>query len=329
MIVSAVVDPSCFGPGGVVDELTKRDAILFLDGIVQNGVLLDVPGRKLLSGALSAVGRVGTPLGQRVAGLLQELGTNHKRYIVCCDHPSLPGLQLRTVCDMCAALARLLQPDVIVTIPANVASIEQAVQHATPVLAVGNVDGSQYEMTRRALLHNAFPFDQLPPPEIEERIGRIVRYTHALRLYDYQMITTEGRARRFLDGIRFIVQLWERHCLVGAPRARCVELYTVGNKQTYTRQGFLSAQDAMARLQARIVAPLQVTVQAQVRGHVKEDSDGIFHPRGFEGKGRVFTLDPGFDAMDATGPIRRCLLQRGDTATEVHFAECRGLKDAR
>ena len=45
MIVSAVVDPLCFGPGGVFDELTKRGCDFLSHGIIQNGVLLDGPGR--------------------------------------------------------------------------------------------------------------------------------------------------------------------------------------------------------------------------------------------------------------------------------------------
>ena len=55
MIVSAVVDPSAFGPLGITDELSKREAIAFLHGIIDNGVLLDEPTRALLREALIEV----------------------------------------------------------------------------------------------------------------------------------------------------------------------------------------------------------------------------------------------------------------------------------
>ena len=52
MIVSAVADPEAFGPAGIHDKLSRREAIGFLNGIVQNGILLDGPTKELLRASI-------------------------------------------------------------------------------------------------------------------------------------------------------------------------------------------------------------------------------------------------------------------------------------
>ena len=90
MIVSAVVDPSAFGPLGITDELSKREAIAFLHGIIDNGVLLDEPTRALLREALIEVSQLNTRMGQRIQLLLLEIQTQHKKFVVTCDRTRWP-----------------------------------------------------------------------------------------------------------------------------------------------------------------------------------------------------------------------------------------------
>ena len=52
MIVSAIADPSIFGPACITDELTSREVVGFLRGILQNGVLLSDPSRQLVRDAM-------------------------------------------------------------------------------------------------------------------------------------------------------------------------------------------------------------------------------------------------------------------------------------
>lgn len=72
MIVSAVADPTAFGPSGITDELSKREAIAFLRGIISNGVLLDEPTKELLRLAIFEVSQLGTNMGQRIQLLLGD-----------------------------------------------------------------------------------------------------------------------------------------------------------------------------------------------------------------------------------------------------------------
>ena len=82
MIVSAVADPSAFGPLGISDELAKREAIAFLQGIIMNGVLLDEPTKELLREALREASQLGTRMGQRIQLLLTEIRKQHKKLVV-------------------------------------------------------------------------------------------------------------------------------------------------------------------------------------------------------------------------------------------------------
>jgi hypothetical protein len=141
-----------------------------------------------------------------------------------------------------------------------------------------------------------------------------------LRLYDYRMLT---RPSKYRDGIQFVLVIWMKWCVVGSSSSRTAELYTVGNTQT--QGGFVTGAEAKARLDNDIVARVKVACSCHSTGHVMDDAPRIFHARGFEAKKRAFTIDPGFDALGASGPVRRCLL-KADVAAETHFEQCRMLR---
>ncbi|GIW83133.1 MAG: hypothetical protein KatS3mg105_4940 [Gemmatales bacterium] len=324
MIVSAIVDPSVFGPQGIVDELSRREASALLEGIVQNGVLIDGPERNLLRAAIQQAEQLlSTKKQQRVLLLLQEIIKQHKKYVVPCDRSLWQHGSAGFASQQIGSIVGVLKPDVIVTLPDRAAAMAQAVGRHGGIVPLSELSDSPYEELRRRMSRMELPLDQLTRPEIEERIGRALKFAHVLRIFDYRMVASVQRARRYLQGITFVAKIWEASCVVGEPTSRVIELITVGD--TYTQGGFLSGADALNRLQAEIAEPLASSISAQVQVVVKKDNDpSIFHARGFEAKHRAFTLDPGFDAIGTDGPVRRCLL-KAELAAEVHFQECRRL----
>ncbi len=324
MIVSAIVDPSVFGPQGIVDELARREAVALLEGIVQNGVLIDGPERNLLRASLQEAQQLpSTKKQQRLLLLLQEIIKQHKKYVVPCDRSLWKHGSADFAAGQIGALASILKPDVIVTLPGRRGEIVQAADRSVDVVPLIELSDSRYEELRRRMSQVELPLDQLARPEIEERIGRALKFAYVLRIFDYRMVASVQRAKWFLNGITFVARIWEAHCVVGDPKSRVIELITVGD--TYTQGGFLSAADALKRLQTQIARPLALTISARVEVSVKRDKEpSIFHARGFEAKRRAFTLDPGFDAIGLDGPVRRCLL-KAELAAEVHFQECRQL----
>jgi len=324
MIVSAVADPTVFGPKGVHDKLTKREAIAFLQSILDNGVLIDEPTRGLLRQAAIEALKLSTKLGQDIQLLLGEILKQHKKFVVLCDKQSWKNASPATLSAQCGFLANHLAADAVLTTSQNQQAISQIVTNSEVIL-VEDCSDSQFQITRRRLMRVESPLDELTIPEIEELVGRASKYCCVLRFYDFRMIGSEKHATRYLEGIQFFVAIWEKHCVVGDPASRKVELYTVG--ECISLGGFLSGTEADQRLEQLIQNPLNAAISAQVARFVKKDNEPkVFHQRGFVAKKRAFTIDPGFDAVRANGPVKRCLLTCC-LAAEKHFEDCRKLAD--
>ena len=324
MIVSAVADPTAFGPSGIIDELSKREAIAFLNGIISNGVLLDEPTKELLRLALEEVAKLSTKMGQRIELLLVEIRKQHKKFVVTCDQPRWHREASETVTAKCLALAKIFKADVIVTQLANFATVKAGVGKSTEVCLLSDCSESSFEALRLKLVQVHKPLDELSCAEVEEFVGRALKFASIIRFFDYRMICSRKRTAKYVAGIRFFVAIWEKWCIVGEAGSRQIELYTVGN--TTSQNGYLNGADADALLASHIQAPLCSATKANVLRFVKEDREpAIFHARGFEARQRAFTIDPGFDAVGDGGAIRRCLL-KSELAAESHFADCRNLK---
>jgi len=66
MIISAVTDPSIFGPDSIIDDLVKREALHLLEAIRVNGLLIVDTDRELLEEALRFATALSTKMGQRI-----------------------------------------------------------------------------------------------------------------------------------------------------------------------------------------------------------------------------------------------------------------------
>ena len=324
MIVSAVADPTAFGPNGVNDKLTKREAVSFLQGILDNGVLIDEPTRALLRQAATEALQLSTKLGQDIQMLLGEILKQHKKFVVLCDKHSWNKASSATLSAQCGFLANHLAADAVLTTGQNQQAISQIVTNSEVIL-VEDCSDSNYEATRRRIARVESPLDELKLHEIEEIVGRATKYCNVIRFFDFRMVGSKGNAKHYCAGILFFVQIWERNCVVGDPASRRVELYTVG--EFTSLGGFLSGADADQRLEQLIQNPLNAAIKAQVSRFVKKDVEPkVFHQRGFVSKKRAFTIDPGFDAVRTNGPVKRCILSCC-LAAEKHFEDCRKLAD--
>lgn len=324
MIVSAIADPSIFGPANVTDELTSREVFGFLRGIIQNGLLLCDPTRQLVRDAMAEADSVskqpgGTQRGQRISVILQEIYKQHKKYVVTCEEAKWKATHPSSVLDQIIVLHAHLQADVVVAPVGLHSALRSRLVKAVEIVSPQDISVSRYEGLRIRIASPDKPLDQMSQVEVEEHIGRAVKYCSVLRVFDYRMVARSKSTSKYRDGIRFVLAIWMKWSVLSSREA---ELYTVGNTQT--QDGFLTSSDAKTRMANDIVAPIIAAGGCHSTGHVKDDSPRIFHARGFEAKKRAFTIDPGFDALSVTGPVRRCLL-KADAAAERHFEECRHL----
>lgn len=254
-----------------------------------------------------------------------EIKKQHKKFVVTCDRTRWQQQPTSTIPEKCAALAVNLKADVVVTHPSNLAAVQAATGAAAEVCLLADASESNYEASRSRLLQIHKPLDELTFPEIDEFVGRAVKYAATIRFFDYRMIGSPKRTSKYVDGRQFFITIWDKWCVVGHSNSRRIEVYTVGN--THTQNGFLDGTAADTLLASNIQAPLSAKTSATVDRFVKEDRHPtIFHARGFEARYRAFTIDPGFDAVGPSGAVRRCLL-KSDPAAESHFADCRKLKD--
>jgi hypothetical protein len=328
MIVSAIADPAIFGPVSVTDELASREVLGLLRGILQNGVLLCDPSRQMLRDAMAEADTLskqpgGTQRGQRISLILQEIHKQHKKYVVSCEEAKWNATNPTTVTEQIVVLHAHLQADVVIApITMHATLTRDLKSKPVEIVAPQDISVSRYESLRTRIAAPDKPLDEMRPSEIEELVGRAVKYCCVLRMYDYRMVARARSIAKYRDGIQFVLAIWAKWCVVGGA-SRTVELYTVGNTQT--QDGFLTGEDAKTRLDQDIVAAVKANGRCHSTGHVMDDSMRIFHARGFEAKRRAFTIDPGFDALGSSGPIRRCLL-KADVATEKHFEQCRGLR---
>ena len=246
MIVSAVADPTAFGPNGITDELSKREAIAFLNGIISNGVLLDEPTKELLRLAINEVSQLGTKMGQRIQLLLLEIKKQHKKFVVTCDRTRWQQQQVATIPEKCSALAVVLKADVVVTQQSNLAAVQAATGTAAEVCLLTDASQSKYEASRNRLMQIHKPLDELSLTEVEEFVGRAVKYASTIRFFDFRMIGAPKRTAKYVAGMQFFITIWDRWCVAGEPASRRVEAYTLGN--TTTLNGFISGADADALL---------------------------------------------------------------------------------
>lgn len=330
MIVSAIVDPSVFGPACAGDELAKRELLAFLAGIISNGVILCDPDRQMIRDALAAAQELskqhgGTERAQRILLLLTEIYQHPKKFLVCCNEQEWKRRNPTHFAEQVRTLNELLNTDVVLAQPTTHGVLSKVAGTSVELIDPLNVTLSRYEATRTRIANPALPLDQLSVGELEELIGRAVRYSTVLRVFDYRMVARRTRIRRYLAGIKFVANIWAQWCRVADHSSRCIELFTVANTQT--QDGYLTAAEANSRIESGLIQQLSGSQAFRVIGVIKDDSKGIFHARGFEAKKRAYTLDPGFDALGATGATRRCLL-KADVAAAAHFEQCRSLRKA-
>jgi hypothetical protein len=327
MIISAVADPRIFGNQVVVDEFTKREVIRFLESVAESGVLIDDADRFLIEEWMRFAQQLRTHLGQRILLYLQDFVTKAKKYLVSSGSRINQERYRATPEAQLVSIAGAMRVDAIVT---SRSQFSQFGALDTTVAAYGLVPVEDWsihglESHRKQLLNPSVPLDELEPHECEERVGRALKYASSIRVLDAHLVASEQRAPKFFQGISYLVSVWERWAI--SPTARLsIEVYTLGNCKT--QNGFLTGQDARARLKRFIVDPLQISRRCTASGFVKSDCDPpIFHARFIQAKTRTYSLDPGFDAFNSSGPMRRCFF-RLESAGESHVADCLKLRNA-
>ena len=329
MIVSAVIDPSSFGQSGIVDSETKKEAKRFLEGILENGVLVDKArnSKSLLDQAIREAETLSAKLGQSILILLADIKKDWKKLVASVGELE-QSLEDGNIEHQVVHLANTYRADVIV-VPEDRKSVYFSLGVPTArVVAVRDVSESNYEHIRQANIQPDDTLNNLTDVQVEELIGRSVKYTATLEVFDYHMGTSDQSASRtFLPAIKKIAEIWEKYCVVlqQNPSARKLILYTAAERRM--TGGTRTCHDVYQTLETKISTPLASNINASIESKPKRDSDQKMHARGYVAKKRAYMVDPGIDAFKNFVPTRETVLQQ-NRALESHYSMCRRLPDS-
>ena len=323
MIVSAVLDPEAFGEKGIVDNEAKKEAIAFLKGIVENGVIIDkTRANSLLDLVIIEADKLSTKFKTRILLLVTEIKKNWNRLVA--EFGDLDGgLEGQPVEEHVVFLANELQADTIITRAGKEGSFTAFGISANRITPINDFTESTFEALRTSLKPED-TLNNLAPARINELIGRSVKYARVLEIFDYHMgASNSGAVSNFLPGIQHFVDIWESSCVMSLknPAERSLVLYAASERPM--TGGTRLCQDVDKALEDCICTRLN-NVGATIQRQVKKDPGKKMHARGFVAKKRGYFLDPGFDALKKFPPDRDVVLAM-NVALEKYFDACRQL----
>ena len=327
MIVSAVIDPVAFGVNGIVDNETRKEAIAFLKSIFENGVLIDkTKARSLLEEAIKEAIALNGKFGKTILILFEEIKKNWKRLVAGFGDLE-QSMEDGPIQDQVAFLADRFEADAIVTTESRRIEYTNKGIPDQKVVGVSQISESTFEQLRI----NQVPentLNNLTEARIEELIGRSVKYSMCLEIFDYHMCAAKNSAgKNYYPGIKKFAEIWEKYCVVGKvnPAERKLVLYAASERgMGGSKGGTNTCKQVGQMLDEEIATPLDSDLAATVVRRPKKDSGKKMHARGYVAKKRAYMLDPGFDAFKVFKPDRETLLERS-VALEQHFSACRQL----
>ena len=324
MIVSAIVDPDIFGPAGIVDSESRDKAIALLKGIITNGVWIDKSKAKsLLRVAIENAKELDQKLKQRVLIALESIFGNWKKFVAAFGKLE-SHLEDGTFAVQVAELMTLAKPDAVLATASNIQSIYEQGCNQQKVVSVDSLHDSAYEKLRQAMLEPEKPLNELGLGEIQELVGRALKYASSVHIFDYLMAGKRGSAKsNFLPGIANVLAAWDKHFVFGNPDERRLVLYPASERPMQNET--LPCEEVDKILDDCIVSELAATTKITIERRTKKDSDKYCHTRGFLAKGRAYTIDPGIDALKTMPPKRPVLFARSKAAETV-FKKYQALK---
>ena len=167
------------------------------------------------------------------------------------------------------------------------------------------------------------PLNELADAEIENLVGRALKFSSCIHLFDYMMAKQRSSAKsNFLPGIQSLINIWDKAYVFGDTVPRILFLYPAAGRPLPS--GTKDCDEVVEILDDCIVTQLQCG-SIKIERHPKQDPNSFCHARGFIAKRRAYTIDPGIDALKVFPPTRPMLFARSKAA-EVYFSQYQALE---
>ncbi len=191
------------------------------------------------------------------------------------------------------------------------------------LVRVDELHDSGFEKLRISLIEPEKPLNELAEAEIENLVGRALKFSSCLHLFDYLMAGKRGSAQsNFLPGIQNLINIWDNAYVFGNSVPRILFLYPAAERPL--QSGTQPCEEVDKILDECIVTQLQCG-NTSIERHPKKDPHTFCHARGFIAKRRAYTIDPGIDAFKVFPPTRTMLFTRSKAA-EIYFSQYQALE---
>lgn len=270
-------------------------ALSLFQGIKVNGVILDVPKRRLLKALSEKIKNLSSiKYRKRLRILLVEIAKNKKTYLAI-DGPDPDIQKTRDSSQLAAFVADKLDADALVTDR----DFKNRVQLDDDSLSVNDVSLSVYvdnevEKQRDKFAHQLPPIDTMDWQEAEELFIRLVKHADWLRFYDRYI----GKGRyinRYKRGLGYVLSLWEKYGVTN-PGAGDVEIIT--RPLNPKRSDDAENTKVLEKVFKQLVQPLQRDYPGMNPTLlVNKESQGRFHARFLQTNHIIVSVDAGFDLL--------------------------------
>lgn len=329
MLVSAVVDPECFGPATLSGRHERLLAELLLRGVVEeNIVLLSSSPTDLATRIANETSKLDGPSARRLQAYAVEICKNKKRCIVSIHFDNAPDLEPSQVGLW--QVAKALRADLIVCCNDDALHrLRQIGQHegtSVECCTLAGITDTLIENRRRGWLVSQ-PLDQLEDPLAAELVGRAVRYATEITIADKMIgpktcdYRSRGSLRRFVRGIVYVAERWRDSSPFSGNDSPLIRIVTEGGG---SRAGHGAIDPAQAEQAIKATIQSEDVHQAIKRLEIelKQESDPpVFRDRFIQAARRCWQVTHGLD------DIGKLALPRNQRSPTNLMPDCQTFRD--
>lgn len=288
MLMSSVLVPAALN----VQYFSKgyRDNLVgLLRGVKTNGILITDSRKKFTKRLLEEIGTLPVKYRQKVEAFIVEI-LKQKNLVVCCP----PEGQQDDEITQAISTFKRSKSDAIF---AN-SELLQIVDNLDGCIDIDDYSVCDFEDTRAGFLSTNSFLDQLERDEVDDLFIRATKYSRWIRFYDSYIGQGEDSShfRRFLRGVNYILELWDKHGLFSQHDGCEVEFITLPNHKTEYQDTNLLENVFMSPLKGRF-PNWQIHMSIKDAGR----SWKSFHARFLQSQTAILQLDRGFDFIEKDG----------------------------
>jgi len=331
MFMSSVADPRAFSKESLSEKGYRKEAKLFLMGVLENTFLIVDPDGKLQEELKRRICGLPTQQGQELSILLEEILKNkEKRIVKCLKDVFSSGIPGETL-NLCYEIKEKCRTDALVASYEAIEEYNRAGKSIAEVVPLSDYSDSYFEKKRRKFLSDMPPIGQMEDKDANEIIVRIIKFTKWLRFYDKQ-IGKGDRLRAFRMGISHILKLWLDQGHFAKAVDGPVEIitspmeYGQSDESEYVRERKeKNNKERVEKIFSDLIKPLQKEFPWKIELKVKKDPQNIFHARHIQAQSAIVLFERGFDLFN-NGTFKRAII-KVDNGSSKHLAEYRQLPE--